>query len=45
MGNPEVDAVVAGLADLGATPLDEQVARYAEAHRALQQTLRTIDET
>ena len=44
-GNAEVDAVVAGLVDLASLPLTDQVTRYTEAHRSLQQTLRTIDET
>ncbi|MBN1174275.1 MAG: hypothetical protein JXA67_19045 [Micromonosporaceae bacterium] len=42
-GHPEVDAVLAGLADVSQMPPAQQVARYAEAHRALAETLRTID--
>lgn len=42
-GHPDVDATVASLADLDSTPPLEQVERYAQAHRSLQQILRTID--
>lgn len=42
-GHHEVDAVLAAIADVNTLPAREQVTRYAEAHRALQQTLRTID--
>ena len=42
-GHPEVDAVLESLVDIAAVPPAEQVARYNDAHRALQQTLRTID--
>jgi hypothetical protein len=42
-GHPEVDAVLESLVDIAAMTPAEQVARYNDAHRALQQTLRTID--
>ncbi len=42
-GHPDVDATVASLVDLDAVPPAEQVERYGEAHRSLQQILRTID--
>jgi len=44
-GHPDVDAALASLAGLEAVPPAEQVERYTEVHRRMQQTLRTIDAT
>jgi hypothetical protein len=43
-GNPDVDAALGVLDGLDERPPREQVAAYAEAHQALQETLNTIDE-
>jgi hypothetical protein len=42
-GHPDTDAAVASLADLDTVSLEEHVERYTQAHRTLQQILRTID--
>ncbi|MBT8228581.1 MAG: hypothetical protein HKP61_23775 [Dactylosporangium sp.] len=44
-GSPEVDAVLHTLAVIDSLPLGEQVGQYTQAHRALADTLRAIDET
>jgi hypothetical protein len=44
-GHPAVDAALASLADATELPPSEQVAAYEATHRALQQTLATIDQT
>jgi hypothetical protein len=43
-GHAVVDAAVARLAELAELPPSEQVAGYEAAHRALSQTLASIDE-
>jgi hypothetical protein len=43
-GHPVVDAAVAGLAEQAGLGPAEQVAGYEAAHRALSQTLASIDE-
>ena len=43
-GHPVVDAAVARLAELAELPPAEQVSGYEAAHRALSQTLASIDE-
>jgi hypothetical protein len=44
-GHPMVDAAVARLAEQAELPPAEQVAGYEAAHRALSQTLASIDES
>ena len=44
-GHPEVDAMLTGLARAGDLPPAEQVGAYEKAHQALQQTLKTIDQS
>lgn len=44
-GHPDVDAAVAAVADAADLPPGEQVAAYEAAHRILQETLATIDES
>jgi len=43
-GQPAVDAALAALDDAADLPPAEQVAAYEDAHRALSQTLSTIDQ-
>jgi hypothetical protein len=43
-GHPVVDAAVASLDRAAARSPREQVAAYVDAHRALQETLNTIEE-
>jgi hypothetical protein len=43
-GHPVVDAAVAGLAEQAELPPAEQVGGYEAAHRALSQTLASIDQ-
>lgn len=44
-GHPAVDAALAGLTQSATLPPAEQVSAYEAAHRVLQQTLTTIDQT
>ncbi len=44
-GNPAVDEALDGLAGAADLPPAEQVGAYEAAHRALQQTLATIDQS
>lgn len=44
-GHPLVDGALARLDSVAGQPAAEQVAAYEEAHRVLQQTLATIDQT
>lgn len=43
-GEPRVDGALATLAGLAGRPVSEQVAGYEEIHRALQDTLATVDD-
>ena len=43
-GEPRVDEAMAVLADLAGRPPAEQVAGYEAIHRALQDTLATVDD-
>ncbi|HEX7746192.1 MAG TPA: hypothetical protein VF462_13120 [Micromonosporaceae bacterium] len=44
-GHPAVEAAVAAVAAAAELPLREQVVAYEDAHRTLQETLATIDES
>jgi hypothetical protein len=44
-GHPAVDATVQALANAADVPLTDQLAEYEAAHRTLQETLQSIDET
>lgn len=44
-GNPAVDEALRALDDAAQAPPAEQIPAYEAAHRALQQTLATIDES
>jgi hypothetical protein len=44
-GHPAVDAALDALAEAAERPAGEQVEAYEAAHKALQQTLATIDES
>ncbi|HEY3503015.1 MAG TPA: hypothetical protein VGN37_09590 [Actinocatenispora sp.] len=43
-GEPRVDGALTTLAGLAERPVSEQVAGYEEIHRALQDTLATVDD-
>jgi hypothetical protein len=43
-GNAAVDATIGALGEAASLTPKEQVAAYAEAHQALQETLQTIEE-
>jgi hypothetical protein len=40
-----VDAAIAGIINATALPLAERIAQYEAAHRALRETLATIDQS
>ena len=44
-GHPAVDAVIQAIANAGDLPPADQIAQYEAAHRTLQETLATIDQT
>jgi hypothetical protein len=44
-GHPRVDAALADLAAAENLPPEQQIATYESVHRALQDTLRTIEQT
>jgi hypothetical protein len=44
-GHPAVDRALAGLAEVESAPAAEQVGRFEAVHRALRDTLATIDQT
>ncbi|HEX2355886.1 MAG TPA: hypothetical protein VHI50_05450 [Micromonosporaceae bacterium] len=44
-GHPAVDSAVRALANAADLPLTDQLVEYEAAHRTLQETLQSIDET